>query len=154
VDGTDGAAFASDPTSLKGKPMPNITMKKLGGGSVSVGSLKGKVVVLDFWATWCVPCVAAGPTMESLFNKYSKKGLVILGTNVSDSTAKVSAYVAKHKYSYPFTVDNVGIAGKLGVSALPVFVFIDRKGVVQRVDTGFDAGSAASWDKTLSVLLR
>jgi len=147
-------AFAGDATALKGKPMPKLDMAKSGGGTLSTASLKGKVVVLDFWATWCAPCVGASPVMQKLYEKYSKQGLVIVGSNITDSPAKVAEYAKKHNYTFPFTSGNAPAAAKLGIQAIPVFLFIDRKGVVQRVDTGVDAGSPASWEKTIQSLLK
>ena len=71
-----------------------------------------------------------------------------------DTPAKAAEYAKKHGYTYPFTADNTEIATKLGVEALPVFVFIDRKGIVQRVDTGFSATSPKSWEETVQKLLK
>jgi cytochrome c biogenesis protein CcmG, thiol:disulfide interchange protein DsbE len=148
------AALADGPTALMGKPVPAITMKDTHGKTIAIQSLRGKVVILDFWATWCAPCVAASPTMEKLYEKYKNKGLVVLGSNITDTPEAVSAYTQKHGYTYPFTLHNDDIARKLGIIAIPVFVFIDKKGIVQRVDTGFAGSSPASWEKTVAGLLR
>lgn len=147
------SAFAG-PETLKGKSIPDFAMKSVTGTSYTAKSLKGKVVILDFWATWCAPCVAASPTMQKLYTKYSKQGLVVLGSNITDSADGVKGYVKKHGYTYPFTQGNEAYAKKVGISAIPVFVFIDKKGVVQKVDTGFSAStSPADWEATVKKLL-
>jgi thiol-disulfide isomerase/thioredoxin len=145
--------YVQDPTKLSGRPLPPMSMELVKGGKLSIASLKGKVVILDFWATWCVPCVAASPTMEKLYEKYKSKGIVVVGSNLNDPLAKAIGYAKEHHYTYTFTANNLGIAQKLGISAIPVFIFVDRKGVVRRVDTGFDASSPASWEKTVKELL-
>jgi len=147
------SAFAG-PETLKGKPIPAFAMKSVTGTSYTDKSLKGKVVILDFWATWCAPCVAASPTMQKLYTKYAKQGLVVLGSNITDSVDGVKGYAKKHGYSYPFTQGNEAYAKKLGISAIPVFVFIDKKGIVQKVDTGFTTTtSPADWEATVTKLL-
>jgi len=147
------SAFAG-PETLKGKAIPTFTMKSVTGKSYTNKSLKGKVVVLDFWATWCAPCVAASPTMQKLYAKYADKGLVVLGSNITDTVAGVKAYAKKHGYTYPFTQGNEAFAKSLGISSIPVFMFIDKKGVVQKVDTGFNAEtSPAEWEATITKLL-
>lgn len=91
--------------------------------------------------------------MQKLYSTYAKQGLVVLGSNITDGVPAVKKYAAEHKYTYPFTQGNDALSTKLGITAIPVFIFIDRKGVVQRVDTGFDGKSPASWDKTVKQLL-
>lgn len=146
-------AVASGPEALKGKPLPAFKMTPVSGGPLSSSALKGKVVILDFWATWCAPCVAASPTMQKLYSKYSSQGLVVIGSNITDTPAAIKAYMKKHGYTYPFSQGNEEYSKKLGVQAIPVFVFVDRKGVVQRVDTGFSGSSPAEWEATVKSLL-
>jgi thiol-disulfide isomerase/thioredoxin len=147
------AAVAAGPESYKGKPIPTFSMKRVDGGTLNSKALKGKVVVLDFWASWCGPCKAASPTMQSLYQKYAKQGLVVIGANITDPVAKAAAYPKEHKYTYPFTSGNDAYANKLGIQNIPVFMFIDRKGIVQKVDTGFGPNSAADWEKAIKQLL-
>jgi len=130
-------------------------MKGVNGASYSSASTKGKVVILDFWATWCGPCKAASPTMQKLHQKFAKQGLVVIGSNITDSPKKAGDYAKEHKYTYAFTAGNDAYAAKLGIEAIPVFIFIDRNGIVQRVDTGFSsASSPSSWENTVKGLLK
>jgi thiol-disulfide isomerase/thioredoxin len=84
-----------------GRPAPDFTLKDLGGHDVQLTSLKGKVVVLDFWATWCGPCRLEIPIIERLYKQYGKKGVAVLGVNEQESGDIVRKYVERNKISYP-----------------------------------------------------
>lgn len=142
---------------LKGKPMVGFTMKDLNGKLHTNASLKGKVVILDFWATWCGPCKAASPTMQKLHDKYASKGLVVIGANVFEQGpgAKTAAagYSKEHHYSYTFTSGNDALAQKLGINGIPAFIFIGKDGKVAEVQTGFDEALAGQFEATVKKLL-
>lgn len=124
------------PEKWEGKPMPAFSMKDTTGKVYTNSSLKGKVVLLDFWASWCGPCKAASPVLDRLSKKFAGK-LVVIGANVTDPAGEAAKYKKEHKYSFPFTAKNEEIASKLGVTGLPAFVFIDKNGVIADVQTGF-----------------
>jgi cytochrome c biogenesis protein CcmG, thiol:disulfide interchange protein DsbE len=148
-------ALANDPTSFAGKPLPALTFKTLGGKTWTTSSLKGKAFIVDCWATWCAPCIAASPTMQAFSKKYGKKGLVIIGANFNEPKSAVEKYVKKHGYTYEFSYGDDTIGTRLGISAIPVFLFVDRKGIVRKVDMGFDPGnSPKAWDKAVQALLK
>jgi thiol-disulfide isomerase/thioredoxin len=142
-----------DPQSMTGKPMPKFTMKDTKGKAVTNASLKGKVVLVDFWATWCGPCKAASPLMQTLHKKYAKSGLVVVGANVSDSPGAAPKYAKEHGYSYLFTTGGEDLQKKFGITAIPGFVFVDRKGVVRRVQLGYGPSLEADFDATVKKLL-
>jgi thiol-disulfide isomerase/thioredoxin len=123
-----------------GKPMPTFSMKDTNGKVYTNKSLRGKVVLMDFWATWCGPCKAASPAMDALQKKYGKQGLVVLGVNITDTPAAVKGYVKKNGYSYAFTPANDAWAQKVGVGPIPTFLVVDKKGVLQKVQIGFAKG--------------
>lgn len=143
------SAFAfggqADVKKLEGKPVPAFSMKTFAGKTVTSASLKGKVVILDFWATWCGPCKAASPTMQALHAKYGKKGLVVIGANMGedDGGKEAAKYPSKNKYTYMFTKGNDAYAGKLGVQGIPCFVFVDKAGKVASVQVGFGGDASA-----------
>lgn len=140
-----GAAFlyaqGGQGDALKGKPFPAFKMTDTNGKVHTNASLKGKVVLLDFWATWCGPCKAASPTMQNLHDKYASKGLVVIGANTYEQpNVKATAaakYQKDHKYTYMFTKENDKLAASIGARGIPFFVFIDKQGVVREVATGF-----------------
>jgi thiol-disulfide isomerase/thioredoxin len=125
---------------LKGRPMPSFTMTDTNGKRHTNASLRGKVVLLDFWASWCGPCKAASPIMQRLHERFAKDGLVVVGANVEpdDSVADIKGYASKNGYTYTFTHSNQALSRQLGVRGIPAFVFVDRKGVVREVAIGFD----------------
>ena len=99
--GAFSLALAVGPDKAVGKPLPNLFVTGIDGKKISTSDLKGKVVILDFWATWCGPCKKAGPTMDALQKKYAGKVRVI-GASYDDPLPAVKKYMAEHKYSYTF----------------------------------------------------
>lgn len=86
---------------LVGNPAPELDVTDIQGNPVSLSSLKGKTVLLDFWATWCPPCVADGPALEKLYRKYSGKELMIIAISVSEERTVVEKFLNKHPHSFP-----------------------------------------------------
>lgn len=118
-----------------GKALPAFSAKSLAGKPVTNASLKGKVVLIDFWATWCGPCKEMSPTMQALHTKYAKKGLIVVGANLeggsaADQKAKATAYMKAHKYTYMGTYANEGLAEKLQVNGIPRFILVNKKGSI------------------------
>lgn len=138
-----------------GKPLPAFKMTDLAGKTHTNASLRGKVVLFDFWATWCGPCKMASPVMQRLYDKYKGQGLVVIGANTfeDDSKAKAAAYVKEHKYTYPVTVNNDKLAESWGIRGVPQFYLVDRMGVVRDSKSGFSADLEKSLDKQISKLL-
>ena len=98
------ASPADDAAACMANPKPanfDFTMKDVDGNQVSLSAYKGKVVLLNFWATWCGPCKAEIPGFVRLQEKYRDKGLVIVGYSVDDSAEKAKAYAAEYKMNYP-----------------------------------------------------
>ena len=121
-----------------GKPLPRFSVTSTQGARVTNASLKGKVVLLDFWATWCGPCKAASPQIQRLSMNYGKRGLFVIGADTYEQGVKGTAapYAKRHGYTYTFTEGNDGLATALGATSLPAFVLVDAKGVVRKVWTG------------------
>ncbi len=148
-----GNAQPGDPDAMKGKALPKFAMKDLNGKPITNATIKGKVVLFDFWATWCGPCKKASPLMESLHKKYASKGLVVIGANVSDAAGSAAKYKKEHKYSYLFTTGGEDLLRTAGFAGIPGFIFVDKKGVVQKVQTGFGEALSADFESTIKKLL-
>jgi cytochrome c biogenesis protein CcmG, thiol:disulfide interchange protein DsbE len=108
-----------------------------GGGSVSLASLHGKPVYLNFFASWCAPCNDEAPAISSLYKKYHGRGLVVVGIDEQESPNKGSEFVKQHSLSYPAVGDEDGKAGEAyGAIGLPIHIFIDRQGKISTYRLG------------------
>lgn len=127
---------------LVGKEAINFNLTSIGGGQINLKDLRGKVVVLDFWATWCGPCREAHPHLQKLYEEYKNDGLVVLGIN-SESKAKVQHYMQENGYTFTNLMDpdqSVGINYR--VDAIPSVFIINRKGIVDAHLVGYQPESA------------
>jgi len=122
---------------LGGKTAPELTLTDLKGESLSLASFKGKTVLLDFWATWCMPCRADGPALEKLYRKYGEKDLMILGISVSEERAIVEKFLGEHPHTYPIalTTENE-MPLPYQISVFPTYMVIDRDGTLTEVVSG------------------
>jgi len=114
-----------------GKPV-DISFKSLDGRVVDINKLKGKVVLIDFWATWCGPCVAELPNVKKTYAKFHEKGFEIIGISLDQSRDKLSKFVEKEKMPWPQHFDGQGwkneYAVKYGIQGIPAMWLIDKKG--------------------------
>jgi cytochrome c biogenesis protein CcmG/thiol:disulfide interchange protein DsbE len=98
-------------------------------GTLALSSLRGKPVVLNFWASWCVPCKGEAKVLESAWQQYRKQGVVFLGIDYHDVTSDARTFLSHHDVTYPTVSDGSGkIADSYGVSAVPETYFINRQG--------------------------
>ncbi len=144
ADDKPGENFAAK--ALEGKPAPAFSLKSLDGKDVSLADFKGKVVVADFWATWCGPCVVSLPHLDKLAQDRAKDGLVVLALNQQEEKDTVQAFITKQKLSLNVLFDSEGTAAKdYLVEGIPQTVVIAKDGVVKKVFQGFnpnDGGKA------------
>ena len=109
----------------------------LEGKSQSLSQYRGKVVLVNFWATWCKPCTTEMPAMQTTYDKLREKGFVVLAINELEDEAKVREHVKLYSHTFPVLMDRDNrVANQFGVFGLPVSVFIDEKGVVQEYIKG------------------
>jgi DsbE subfamily thiol:disulfide oxidoreductase len=128
---------------LNQRTEPNdFTLPLLNGETITLSSLKGKVVVLNFWATWCPPCREEMPSMETLYKRYKDMGLEMLAVNLRENNNTVRQFIQRHGYTFPVPLDQHGRVGSVyGVEAIPTTYIIDREGKI----TGRIVGSI-HWD--------
>lgn len=111
---------------------PDFALTTLNGEKVTLKSFKGKPLVINFWATWCPPCLEEMPVLQQAYMRYRDRGLVIFGIAVQDQEEKVKAFVKKHKITFPVALDTKGnLPGIYGIQGVPESFFVDRKGMVQ-----------------------
>ncbi len=138
-----GATLASPAVALgPGDKAPDFSLERLDGkGKVSLSQFKGKVVWLDFWASWCAPCLKALPELEEMRGRLPAKKVQILAINLDEDIARANKFLAKHPIGYPSASDPKGTMPELfGVKNMPTSLLIDAKGVVRHVHKGFRAG--------------
>lgn len=126
---------------MVGKPAPDFTLAVAANGDagarMQLAELKGRPVVIDFWASWCGPCAVQAPILDRLARKYEGRGLVVLGVNIDDPPAIAKEYARRKGLSYPILVDpNDQAAAMYGVSKLPSLIVVDRQGNVSSFMTG------------------
>jgi cytochrome c biogenesis protein CcmG/thiol:disulfide interchange protein DsbE len=111
-------------------PAPGFALTRLDTpGKLDLASLRGKVVVLNFWASWCAPCKSEAPRLEAAWRKYRKQGVVVVGVDAQDFTGDARHFVRKYKLSYPNVHDGPGdVLPKYGVTGFPETYFVDRRG--------------------------
>jgi peroxiredoxin len=120
-----------------GAAAPDFTLPSLGGKAVSLSSYKGKVVLLNFFATWCPPCRAEMPDLESSYKELKDKGLEIIAVDLQEDQNTVSGYVKSLGLSFTILLDRgADVFGQYHVTGLPTSYFIDRDGVVREVAIG------------------
>ena len=117
--------------SAQRKPANDFSLPGRDGKAVKLSSLKGKVVLLDFWATWCAGCKVEIPWFIEFDKAYRAQGLAALGVSMDDEGWKtIEPYLKAHPISYPIVAGNFDAAGPYGITALPVTVLLDRAGRV------------------------
>lgn len=120
-----------------GTTAEDFQLPDLAGKQQSLSQYRGKVVLVNFWATWCKPCTTEMPAMQAMYDKLRDKGFVVLAVNELEDEAKVREHIAQHGHTFPVLMDRDNkVANQFGVFGLPVSVFIDEKGVVREYVKG------------------
>ncbi|HKQ56928.1 MAG TPA: redoxin domain-containing protein [Candidatus Eisenbacteria bacterium] len=139
------------------RPAPELSVADLAGKPVTWKSLEGRVVLVDFWATWCGPCRKSMPELQALHEKYSARGFTVLGVSIDEgnAAAKVKKFVAARKIRYPIAVDSEKTPTweRYRVKAVPAAFLVDQKGQVVAQWTGTSV-DAADLEARLGALLK
>lgn len=132
----------ADAAPRRGQAAPAFKAFSITGQPISNDGLKGSVVILDFWATWCPPCRESIPFLSALHRKYAKQGLQIIGMSVDDGGEReVKAFADEKRIPYPVVLTSAKIQADYGVRALPVLYIIDQNGIVKEQIMGFAPGA-------------
>jgi len=150
--GADSAAGATHP--LVGSPAPELDLPAVGGGRASLEAARGKVVIVDFWATWCAPCRASFPHYQALAARHDGQ-VVVLGISEDDDADGIAEFAAETgaKFSLAWDRDKA-VAARYEPSAMPTSFVIDQSGIVRHVHEGFRDGDEAALERVVSGLLR
>lgn len=130
------------------KPLPSFTLRSLDGKTWKLADLQGKVVVINLWATWCVPCRAELGELQTLYEKLKDRpDVVVISFNADEDSAKVSQYMTEHKFTFPVLLANGFVDDYLSVVFIPQTWFVDSKGALQWIHEGYDPDSP--WQQTM-----
>lgn len=130
-------ASAADPAPLVGHLAPDFTLGDLSGAPVRLSGLRGQVVLVNIWATWCPPCRAEMPAIAAVYRQYAAQGFTVLAVNQREEPAAVAAYLQQQGLSFPALLDRDGaVSAAYRAGVLPTTFFIDRRGVIRAIYRG------------------
>jgi thiol-disulfide isomerase/thioredoxin len=134
--GGGGGASGTD-SALVGKPAPDFTLDLMEGKPFQLAKEKGKVVVLDFWATWCGPCMQTMPQVERVMEEFKDKDVRLVAVNLQEDAKKIASVLERHKMHVTVALDRDGaVAEKYAANAIPQTVIVDREGKIARLFVG------------------
>ena len=136
-------------------PAPDFTLKDRDGNTVSLSDLKGQVVLINFWATWCGPCRKEMPLLEQLHARYEPLGFKLLGVNVEEGNVNAEAFLTETPVTFPILFDPENQVSKLyDVSAMPSTVLVDRQGNMRYLHHGYQDGYENIYQDQIRQLVR
>jgi peroxiredoxin len=131
---------------------PDFRAPRLDGGELHLADYRGQVVLLDFWASWCAPCIAAMPGLSRLHDRFAARGLVLVGVNLAENRQAVEAFARRARIRYPIALDlDSRIANAYRVSTIPQVLVLDRDGVIRYSAAG--STSEPALDRALTQLM-
>lgn len=119
-----------------GHPAPPFNEPTATGPALDSASLKGKAVYLNFFATWCPPCNEEAPDVNALQREFGSRGLQVVGVDVLENQKKARSFTTLHHLTYPAVVDDGTLRDAYRINGMPVHVFIDRTGIVRKIEIG------------------
>ena len=135
-----------------GQAAPNFKLPDLNGQQVSLDQFKGKIVMLDFWATWCGPCRMTMPVVEKLQKEYADT-MVLLAINLQESRDEVRDYIRAEGIHSRVLLDEEGAVGAMyGAESIPLQILIDKQGIIRFVMAGYGPGMASRFRTEINKL--
>lgn len=136
-------------------PAPDFTLKSSSGKNIKLSELRGQVVMINFWASWCAPCRQEMPLLEQLYKKYQPMGFTLLGINVEDDPNAATKWLKGKELSFPILFDSQSEASELyNVSAMPTTLIIDRDGNMRYYHRGYVPGTEDEYQQQIRALLK
>ncbi len=136
------------------KPGPEFSLMDSSGKTVTLSQYKGKVLLLDFWATWCPPCRASIPALKELNKEYEGKEFDIVGMNLDEDPSVVTPFMEQIGINYKILLaGHSDVAERYGVQGIPAFFLLNQKGEVVKKWTGFAPSYAKEWRQAIDQLL-
>lgn len=136
-------------------PAPEFTLANRAGGQLSLSGLRGQVVMINFWASWCGPCRQEFPALDEMYRRYKPMGFTLVGINVESEQADAERFLGARPVSFPilFDPDNT-VSDRYGVSAMPTTVLVDRQGRLRWQHQAYKPGDEAKYIEQVRAMLR
>lgn len=141
---------------LTGKQAPEFNGTDINGNEINLSDYRGKIVLLDFWASWCGPCQEEFPFLIDFYRKFKKDSLIVLAVNIDNKKENVLRFLNKYraKNMFPVIFDPEKIIPPLyELNGMPTSVFIDKEGIIRFTHTGFNNSSKKQFTEELTTLL-
>lgn len=149
------AATSALPVVAPATPAPDFTLRAMDGPNMRLQEQRGRVVMINFWATWCGPCRQEMPHLNKLYQKYAPSGFVLMSVNVDDDTRNAADVAAKLGVKFPVLWDTDKKVSKLyDLATMPSTVLIDRDGKVRYVHRGYLTGYEDTYEKQVREMLK
>jgi len=146
-----GTASAVD----EGARAPEIGLRDNDGNTVRISGLRNKVVIVDFWASWCGPCRQEMPVLEQLYQRYKDQGLVVVGVNIDRERGNMNRFLGSTDVSFPIVHDpRHQVADRYRPPRMPSSYIVDKRGVIRHVHEGFRRSDAREIEAQVRALLR
>jgi len=149
------AAVRADPPPLprRGFTAPDFSLETLDGQTIALSDLRGQVLLINFWASWCPPCREEMPAIQQVYERYRDQDFVVLAVNLQEQDAQVTAFTDRLELTFPVLMDRDGsVFDRYRVMALPSTFFVDRAGVIQELAVGGPLSRAFIESQVVSLL--
>lgn len=155
------AVFALAATALLAVPRaaalvraPDITLRTADGAAIRLADLRGRVVLVDFWASWCAPCKASFPALDALYREFHPRGVDVLAVNLDERRRDADVFLAGRPHALTVVFDPKGASAEaFGVQGMPSSFLIDRNGIVRFAHMGYSGNVAESYRHELTMLV-
>lgn len=147
-------ALPAAATSISG-PAPDFTLKSNNGKNLRLADLRGEVVMINFWASWCGPCRQEMPELNKLHERYKRAGFTVFGVNVENDNSEANRLLEKIPVDFPILYDTSSQVSKLyDVDAMPTTVLVDRDGNLRYLHRGYKPGYEDTYRQQIKALIR
>jgi len=133
---------------------PDVTLHSADGAAVQLAAYKGKILLVDFWASWCVPCKTSFPALDAIYREYQPRGLEVLAVNLDEQRKDADQFLAAHPHVMTVLFDPKGAAPlAFGVKGMPTSYLIDRRGTIRFTHMGYSGDVDRSYRREIAQLL-
>jgi thiol-disulfide isomerase/thioredoxin len=149
------AIFSGAAGAAGDSPAPAFSLPARGGSTIDLAQFKGQVVMINFWASWCVPCRKEMPLLDTIYKKYKPLGFTLISVNVEPDQKDAEGFLKQTPVSFPVLFDAKSqVSGLYNVQVMPTSVFIDRKGNVRLVHQSYQTGAENLYMDQIRTLIR